>query len=315
MYESIPIGMRMRKARQAFTLVELLVVIAIIAVLVALLLPAVQQAREAARRTQCKNNIKQLGLGLHNYESTFGQFPAGIQFAFDDTRTFSWSWQVHILPFLDQSPIYNSIDWEKGIAVAAQSGSLANVPNGYRCPSDPNTRAIFEQTEGLFKGKWGVTSYLGVSGVGVMQVGANSTMSSPETCLAWERELRLGIRGGILYENSYKKIAEIKDGTANVLICGERGLPGKAEYGWWTGPGNAATCPIGWRDVLLSSAAGLHSKSEGDAGAMHWWSLHAGGAHFLYGDGTVRFLGYQIKPTVFNSLAHVDDGTVTEGDF
>jgi prepilin-type N-terminal cleavage/methylation domain-containing protein len=305
----------MRKARRAFSLIELLVVIAVIGVLIALLLPAVQQAREAARRSQCRNNLKQLGLALHNYVSTNGQFPAGVQVGFDESRTFTWSWQFHILPFLDQLPLYNSINWEKGITAVAQSGLLANAPSAYRCPSDPNASLSYEQSDGLFQGKWGLTSYLGVSGMGVVQGGANSAISSPKTCYEWERKLHVGTRSGVLYDNSYTTMADIKDGTANTLLCGERGLPANAEYGWWTGPGNAGTCPIGWRDVVLSSTAGLHAASGGDANAMHWWSLHSGGADFLMSDGAVRFIGYEIKPTMFNSLADVNDGTVVEGDF
>ena len=99
-----------RKRRGGFTLIELLVVIAIIAVLIALLLPAVQQAREAARRTQCKNNLKQIGLALHNYESTFGRLPPGTFGGMGTCNDDGLAWSFSILPYLDQAPLYNQID-------------------------------------------------------------------------------------------------------------------------------------------------------------------------------------------------------------
>src|SRR3954468_16866342 len=122
--------------KKGFTLIELLVVIAIIAVLIALLLPAVQQAREAARRTQCKNNLKQLGLALHNYHDTFGVFPMGYHWPLGT------GWSYHLLPHLDQAPLYNSFTvgtptapaasiWRSGAPQAALGVPLAV----FRCPS------------------------------------------------------------------------------------------------------------------------------------------------------------------------------------
>jgi prepilin-type N-terminal cleavage/methylation domain-containing protein len=131
------------RRRRGFTLIELLVVIAIIAVLIALLLPAVQQARESARRTQCKNNLKQFGLGLHNYHDTFRIFPMGTNGSVRDSCTGGCAWRgfsVHamILPYIDQAPVYN------GMNMNAMYNELENSPlsavkmPAFRCPSqDP----------------------------------------------------------------------------------------------------------------------------------------------------------------------------------
>ncbi|MEQ9067181.1 MAG: DUF1559 domain-containing protein, partial [Gimesia chilikensis] len=112
------------KNRKAFTLIELLVVIAIIAILIALLLPAVQQAREAARRNSCKNNLKQIGLALHNYHETFSARPPGSIVYFNGTKYYGhgWTWHASILPYLDQVPMYNQIQGPDSSGMGAESG-------------------------------------------------------------------------------------------------------------------------------------------------------------------------------------------------
>lgn len=123
-------------AQRGFTLIELLVVIAIIAVLIALLLPAVQQAREAARRSQCKNNLKQIGLAMHNYEETFKQFPAGSMYVYSSGNIFSAnSWARSILPYIDQAPLANSFDSSQSLFTGNNLALLATKIPGYRCPS------------------------------------------------------------------------------------------------------------------------------------------------------------------------------------
>ena len=134
---------KMSGRHRGFTLIELLVVIAIIAILIALLLPAVQQAREAARRTQCKNNMKQIGLALHNYHDTHGSFPMafsqwswnGLSFPVDQAPTFNY--HVYILPFIDQAPLYNQLNFSVSSRVAPNAQFAGLIIPAFQCPSDP----------------------------------------------------------------------------------------------------------------------------------------------------------------------------------
>jgi prepilin-type N-terminal cleavage/methylation domain-containing protein len=137
--------------RTGFTLIELLVVIAIIAILIALLLPAVQQAREAARRTQCKNNLKQLGLGLHNYHDVFGTLPPGWVDQ-NNNRASNWGWAVYILPQIDQAALYATLDVGNGsLGLALEDvtklAPMLNTYPAFRCPSDTAPNVNEEQTQ------------------------------------------------------------------------------------------------------------------------------------------------------------------------
>ena len=205
--------------RRGFTLIELLVVIAIIAILIALLLPAVQQAREAARRSQCQNNLKQIGLGLHNYHDTHKVFPPGV---ITDT---GWAWGTMILPFVDQANLYNTMA-PGGIMDLSNATQLANaqtVLNVYLCPSDPwgspqkNTNyAITITPPGGSAATYniGMSNYTGASGTSLGNCEAVSSMGT-----------------GILTINSNIKVRDVTDGASNTMLVGERGSQSSAVYG------------------------------------------------------------------------------------
>ncbi len=202
--------------RRAFTLIELLVVIAIIAVLIALLLPAVQQAREAARRTQCKNNLKQLGLGLHNYHGSFNCFPFG-QIAS------GYSAISQLLPYFDQAPLYNQINFSLPTTDASNVTAKNTVLPALRCPSDGNNNLA---------GQGGPTNYMANKGSGVIwqdATGPNAGMP-PQT--------------GVMFYASAVRIGDITDGTTNTAAFSERML---------ADGNNGIVSPIA--DVFFSPAA------------------------------------------------------------
>jgi prepilin-type N-terminal cleavage/methylation domain-containing protein len=200
--------MQIRK-RSAFTLIELLVVIAIIAVLIALLLPAVQQAREAARRAQSSNNLKQLGLGLHNYHDTFRNFPAGTHPHKTLKPEKRLSWMVDILPFVEQAPLYNMIDMEQGFDSEANAKVLKNrpVPVYLNPKGDPSG----------MKDGYSVTHYVGIAGLG--KDAPTRAAGDPKN-------------GAFGYDRK-TKMSDITDGTSNSIGIAEA----SKDFGPWAAGG------------------------------------------------------------------------------
>ena len=216
--------LRHRSRWWAFTLIELLVVIAIIAILIALLLPAVQQAREAARRTQCRNNLKQIGVALFTYESNFGRLPQAKVFDNNQTQCQGWiygnslSWRVLILPQIDQGPLYNTINFSEWINCRTGTGTINTIKNkvipGYFCPSDP-APALRNNIAGA--------NYAGMVADGK---GAPNPPVQNTGCVGggvWHGDNT----GGLAYRG--RKISEITDGTSNTTLSGEV-LRGKSFY-------------------------------------------------------------------------------------
>jgi prepilin-type N-terminal cleavage/methylation domain-containing protein/prepilin-type processing-associated H-X9-DG protein len=296
------------KKRPAFTLIELLVVIAIIAILIALLLPAVQQAREAARRTQCKNHLHQFGLGLHNYHDTFGVFPIGGVPPYVDYTNVGCcnggpriGWQVRILPYMDQAPLYNSLDlnfgwvngnvpvpggqqaaWDTIIGPNNKRARQVQVPYA-RCPSDgyPEDNA------------WARANYCG-------SLGSQSTPSNGGICQPWQQfaefiphptanpttNINAGhgnshdartISGMFSRQGAVIGINSVTDGTSNVIFVGEV-LPGCNDHTshWWNsnGMGNAhastvvpindwTTCEETWNEPSLASDQACGPRAQG----------------------------------------------------
>ena len=210
----IPTPLRHSRLR-AFTLIELLVVIAIIAVLVAILLPAVQQAREAARASQCRNNLKQLALALHNYHETGGMFPSAVTWG-TPTMAHHHTWVTRVLPFIDQAALFNKINmsassWDN--TGSPSNRSLVGSPvTGIRCPSEAGATDGSGGSKGVT-----ITSYAACEGYDWWQRSPGG--AGPEN------DGGIG-KGGIFTANVWTRIAEIPDGTSNTILLGEATAPG-----------------------------------------------------------------------------------------
>jgi prepilin-type N-terminal cleavage/methylation domain-containing protein len=289
-----------RRAR-GFTLIELLVVIAIIAVLVAILLPAVQQAREAARRAQCKNNLKQIGLALHNYLGRTNVYPPGYITAVNPDGSeagFGWGWGSFLLSDLDQGPLLQQINFLKDIADPANANSRKTVLPTYQCPSevysgvftvvDQNGNPLTDVAHG---------SYVAMNG--------NGGVSGNEAT-----------NDGAFIRNRSFRPQNISDGLSNTLFVGERAST--MSFTSWTGavtngavpairaPGNSEDSA-----ALVLAHCGPHLPNDPyvtDADATS--SFHTGGVQFLFGDGSIHFISSSISQTVYDALATRAGGEV-----
>lgn len=268
----------MVKKRAGFTLIELLVVIAIIAILVALLLPAVQQAREAARRSSCKNNMKQLGLALHNYHDTYTVFPpAWVNGTGTLAITTSYGWSTFILPYVEQAALYDQIAPNGRTMAAANTNSLNTLIPAYSCPSDTGAPA------NTAFGGYGKQNY--------------------------------PITEEIAAQNTSTKIRDITDGTSNTFLCGEKarvyqGNGLKAIGSIWPGKQANSTASAHGRAShnINTNWAGTQANFTVNAGAgdgnctrYTYSSLHKGGAQFVMADGSVRFVSENIASIPTNS--------------
>ncbi|MGQ0637437.1 MAG: DUF1559 family PulG-like putative transporter [Planctomycetaceae bacterium] len=294
--------------RRGFTLIELLVVIAIIAVLIALLLPAVQQAREAARRTQCKNNLKQIGLAIHNYHDTHSiltpcAFGAGYVGSFlSGIADPAWGWSVSMLPFMDQAPLYNQLNpGPTTLTQAMQSATLLpllqNVLPVFRCPSDVggplNTNRPFLQVIPGTTITLSTSNYPGNAGdagnTGIFLDFVNTPLNAV-------------------------RFRDVTDGLSNTLFVGERATitrtNGTQNPNWaalWAGFSSEGTTIISGNDAnsvrgntLYKLQTGI-SQTFGSFPAATFSSVHVGGVHILLGDGSVRFLNENISWVPFGT--------------
>ncbi len=265
------------------TFIELLVVLAIIGVLIGLTVPAIQLARDAGNRTHCANNLRQIGMGLHRYHDANKVLPPGMSYR-DGTDPYLYmSWNTRLLPYLEQPGL-----WDVAQKAYAQRPDpfwnnpphpLDTVLSLYACPADAHAAS-----PGQFNVAF--TSYLGVQGV---------------------NQIRLD---GVLFVDSQVRFADVRDGLSNTLFVGERPPGAGDHFGYWyAGHGNnkdgtgdmvlgvrtlnigawGVECPFG----PYAYGPGLSSNF---CDVFHFWSLHPGGAHFLFGDGSVHFLAYSVDP-------------------
>jgi prepilin-type N-terminal cleavage/methylation domain-containing protein len=306
--------------RRGFTLIELLVVIAIIAVLIALLLPAVQQAREAARRSQCKNNLKQMGLAMHNYHDVYNLFPPGYIAKVPANITSSekslWAWGAFILPYVDQAPMYNILQVGNVLLETQLTNNLAACQTplpAFRCPSDVGP-ALNNYTDAMFPSSvvsnWYNAQLQNVAGTTVSIATSNYVMASNpgvSTTPPVNPAASSGPALGVGFQNSNIGTRDITDGTSNVILIGERAWSHHGlTYGAATILGfSASVCDASGSanvkaagmNVLGLQYNSINSTLSNSHDRRGFSSTHVGGAHFVLCDGSVRFISENIQST------------------
>lgn len=314
------------KTRRGFTLIELLVVIAIIAILIALLLPAVQQAREAARRTQCRNNLMQLGIALHNYEMAFETLPPGVSNPTGPVLNvpdgYHMSWITQILPYMEQQNAFRKIDFTESVYSPANQAVRQHLIPTLRCPSSPapNSAANADGT------MYALNSYCGIHNDVEAPIDEN--------------------QNGVLFLNSSVRYDQVTDGSSNTIYVGEFREDVRQPLGYCLG------WMSGTRGTLRNVVTATSKNNEGSANpaaaedaeqppATRYMShgnkfeqipidpetklpsadyvgglgsYHVGGRMCVMGDGSVRFISDNINPWVLRNLANRHDGELV-GEF
>jgi len=285
--------MKLPKRRTAFTLIELLVVIAIVGILTSLLLPAVQQARETARRMSCRNNLKQIGLAMHNYHDAHKAFPPGyvacepyIDGATDTTP--GWGWAAFITPFMEQSTLYYAINFNLPLQDPQNAPVTQAVIPEYLCPSD-----IVESGPFAVPDAFGNTVAMAAPSSYAACVGSDDSSTTDPTA------------NGIFYRNSPTSMADVRDGLSSTIMVGEKAWSNA--NGIWAGAMSGAVLrrgklnpcqpdvPGAWYPAatLILSHAHLNNAlidSDGSAGMDDFSSRHSGGSNFVFADGSVHFI-------------------------
>jgi prepilin-type N-terminal cleavage/methylation domain-containing protein/prepilin-type processing-associated H-X9-DG protein len=290
-------GYRFGVRQSAFTLIELLVVIAIIAVLIMLLLPAVQQARSAAARTVCANNLHQIALGLGNYSLDNGSFPPaynGVQY------NPGWGWGAFLLPYLEQKDLYIELE----VATTVFGNGAQPVPptllmqtklNGFLCPNDTSP-LIDDLKRGFAK-----SDYRAVYG--------------PYTTDLFIPNYDFG---GVFFQNSQIREIDIPDGTSNTVAIGECVFDDATGHvgAIWAGMDAEIDGDIYISDVMWGIDDGTNYFNLNGTGAQAFGSRHTGGVHFAFCDGSVHFIRTTVDPQLMVNLCGRNDGTtINAGDY
>jgi prepilin-type N-terminal cleavage/methylation domain-containing protein len=302
-----------RGAPAAFTLVELLVVLAIIGVLIGLLLPAVQKVREAASRTRCQNNLHQIGLALHNYHGTYGSFPPGfvcLQPQANPNYTApGWGWAALLLPFLEQDNLYRQINFKVPVEDPSHLGVRTAVLSMFVCPSDYATGLFtIEDANGAPLAEAATNSYAASFGVGV------------------DLDDELDEANGVFFRNSHIRVTDITDGSSTTFAVGERAALFTQTP--WAGavsngttrvtPGAPVNDPAAVEEAptqVLAHVA-VHTLNDPNSDPEDFFSPHRGIGQFLFADGSVRAVAAGIDLATYQALATRDGGeTVNPGDF
>jgi len=326
-----------RQKRRAFTVIELLVVVAIIAVLVALLLPAVQQAREAARRVQCRNNLKQFGLALHNYHEAYGQFPihSGLgyapYFSYNPGPHLKGSLHVHLLPFLDQAGFYHQLNFADPVLgipsqIDANASLRTTTISVFLCPDEPLQKTT--GSGGLTRAQCNYAPSLGSqtrtpNGNGCLAYPGNAfgTGSDPNADTPNPSQIS-GVFGRCVWA---ARLADIHDGSSNTISMGEIRV-GCSDlnfaWGWYktqpwitatSVPLNYPTCPGETPGDDGSTTITCYSWNNWVT-SQGFKSRHTGGVLFLLCDGSVRFLSENIDFMSLQKLGDRRDGQII-GEF
>ena len=285
-----------RKTRRGFTQVEVLTLLSVLFVLASLLVPAVYATREASRRSQCKNNLKQIALGLHNYHEVHASLPPGwTNQTTDPGPDIRYGWMSSLLPYIDHSPLFESMDWDAQGAATAAARKLFQQPLAvYRCPSDttPETNPL--------RGDFATSNYSRSFGDTPLPRWLEAGASA-----GWLGEPHTPKMGtGVFWWNSRVRIRDMRDGTSNVIWAGETSVSSASAI-WMGVRGNSFE-----NDAISDCSPG----NEMNTGLGAFSSRHTGGAHFMMGDGAVRFISENInsgrsgQPGVYQNLSNRSDG-------